>query len=124
MSETKTEKAVCGKCSADVRDGMAFCYSCGSKIEALPARVDSNDAAAAIPKPDVNVPLEPMIVKEPSDDGKLSRAADERRKSRSGLRRSKEYTWEPSEDSRFSIIASVVIAVIAFVVVFVTVLWK
>ena len=124
MSETITEKAVCGKCGVDLREGTTFCYNCGAKVEEIPVVDLAKDVDEAIPMPTADDLTEPGKVGEGPDDGKHSRAADERRKARSGLRRSKQYTWEPSEDSRFPIIASVVIAVIAFTVVFVTVLWK
>lgn len=124
MAETITEKATCGKCGVDVRDGTTFCYNCGSRVAEFPETAgDQVNGHAAIPKPDSSEPVEPVKVDEDNAD-KLSRAAEQRRKSRVGLRKTKEYAWEVTDDSRTLLLAALVIAVFAFVVVFLTVLWK
>ncbi len=124
MAGTITEKATCTKCGVDVRDGTTFCYNCGSTVAKLPVtESDESNGHAAIPKPDAATLAEPVKV-DGDDARKLSSAADQRRKSRVGLRKTKEYVWEPTDDSRFIVLAALMIVVIAFAVVFLTVFWK
>ena len=130
MAETITEKATCGQCGVDVRGGTTFCYNCGSKVGELPmTKSDESNGPSAIPKPDADAIVVPVKADEPvttdeKDADKLSRAADQRKKARVGLRKTKEYMWEPTDDSRFIVVAAVLIVVVAFVVVFLTVFWK
>ena len=121
MPEAIMDMQVCGKCGADVRKGTTFCYSCGAKIEAAaPVIVE----AAAIPTPTVDIPLEPIVADESVEENKLSRAAEQRKKARVGLRRTKEYSWEPAENDGLTILASAIIIVIALIVVALAVWWK
>lgn len=124
MTETTTDKAICSKCGADVREGTTFCYSCGNRVAVSPS-AESEDASGnmtiPVPVPDVTA----KSSKTGEDDAdKLARAAEQRRKSRVGLRKPKEYTWEPTDDPRFILLATAVIVVIALGVVFITVFWK
>jgi len=124
MTETITEKATCGKCGADVREGTTFCYSCGNRVAGSPsADVEDIRGNETIPTsgPDTTIDS-PKTGADDSD--KLARAAEQRRKSRVGLRKPKEYTWEPTDDPRFILLATLVIVVIALGVVFITVFWK
>lgn len=109
MSETVVEKRACDKCGADVREGTAYCYNCGSPI--------------AVPKPEE--PIESISSNgDQSAAEKRSKAARERKKSRVVQRREVEYTWEPIDDLRAPLAAAVVIAVLVFVVVFLLVFLK
>ncbi len=117
MAETTKDKAVCGKCDAEVREGTTFCYNCGAQVAAP-------EVAAPVEKTSVD-----EIVEEKTDDTatsgeKLSRAAEQRRKARVSQRKSNEYTWEPTPDSPLVLIIALVIAAVALAIVFVTVYWK
>ena len=128
MADAITEKATCKKCGVDARDGTAFCYNCGSKIVELPKAVA--ETAGSIDDGIVSAPTEDksdetvLIHDTPQDSDKMSRAADQRRKSRVGLRKTREYAWEPTDDSGRLLLVAVVIFTVALVVVFVTVIWK
>ena len=126
MSEAMAEKAVCSKCGVDVRDGTTFCYNCGSKVAELlvvdDARSGKSNGAEA--GSGIDESAETIKIDNTPDGNSLARAADERRKSRVGLRRTREYAWEPSDDSRPVALAAVLIAVIALAVVFLMVFWK
>lgn len=109
MAKTTTEKAVCDKCGADVREDTAFCYNCGGMI------------GGEVTKDNTEIlPELPVVPKEE----KMSRAAEQRRKARVDLRKSNEYTWEPTQTSPLVLIVAVLIAVAALAIVFVTVYWK
>ncbi|HEX3102025.1 MAG TPA: zinc-ribbon domain-containing protein [Pyrinomonadaceae bacterium] len=124
MPETITEKATCSKCGADVRDGTTFCYSCGNRVaESLSPDAEDISGNVTIPIPAPNSTIDTLKAGE-EDSDKLARAAEQRRKSRVGLRKPKEYTWEPTDDPRFILLATLVIFIIALGVVFVTVFWK
>ena len=117
MAETTTEKAVCDKCKAEVREGTTFCYNCGAQV-----------AAPEPAKPLVETPVDEKVEEKPDETPtsgeKLSRAAEQRRKARVNQRKSNEYTWEPTPDSPLVLIIAVLVAAVAFAIVFVTVYWK
>ena len=125
MAETITEKATCGKCGVKVREGTAFCYNCGSEVAELSAEhnIQGNEANGVTA---INADTDETVdaVRIDDDTDKLARAADQRRKSRVGLRKPKEYVWEPVDDFRFIAFAALFIVAIAFGVVFLTVFWK
>ena len=128
MPEAITEKAVCEKCGADVRDGTMFCYNCGTSLE---KKSVIDDEMAAIwnrdgieAKPENEELASVTKIDDASADGKLSRAAEQRRKARVSQRKTNEYTWEPADDSRFVMLIALLIAAIALGVVFPTVFWK
>ena len=118
MAEAVLEKDVCDKCGVDVRENTFFCYNCGGKVAAEHVSDTSSNGDKA----------ELTLKKEPddkaSDEKKLSRAAEERRKARVSQRRSNEYVWEPAGDQRRTLLVAVLVFVIAIAVVFLTVLWK
>lgn len=128
MPEPITEKAVCEKCGVDIRDGTTFCYNCGTGLENQSvlddemAAVWNRDGVETKPASDKQVL--PTKINDASADGKLSRAAEKRRKARVGQRTTKEYTWEPADDSRFVMLIALLIAAIALSVVLLTVFWK
>ena len=128
MQEAITEKAVCEKCGVEVRDGTTFCYNCGASLE---KKSVIDDEMAAIwnrdgieAKPANEELAAATKIDDASADGKLSRAAEQRRKARVSQRKTKEYTWEPADDSRFVMLIALLIAAIALGVVFLTVFWK
>ena len=112
MSEAILEKAVCVNCGEDVREGTSFCYNCGKKIAVDP--VDTVEASTEPTRAENDIPV----------GEQLTRAAEQRRKARVGQRKPKEYVWEPNEDSRFVLLSTVVIAILALVVVLLMVFWK
>ena len=128
MPEAITEKAVCEKCGADVRDGTTFCYNCGTSLE---KKSVIDDGMAAIwnrdglgAKPENEELAAVTKIDDASADDKLSRAAEQRRKARVSQRKTNEYIWEPADDSRFVMLIALLIAAIALGVVFLTVFWK
>ena len=125
MAETITEKATCNKCGVDVREGTSFCYNCGNEVEELHDEKGSQNNEADDVTAISAVSDEPVdSVKVNDDADKLARAADQRRKSRVGLHKPKEYVWEPVDDFRFAGLAALLIVAIALGVVFLTVYWK
>ncbi len=117
MAETTTEKAVCDKCKAEVREGTTFCYNCGAQVAAP-------EAAKPLVETPVGDKVEDKADDTPTSEEKLSRAAEQRRKARVSQRKSNEYTWEPTPDSPLVLIIAVLVAAVAFAIVFVTVYWK
>lgn len=118
MAETVVEKEVCGKCGVDVRENTQFCYNCGGKVTLVrEADAASNDDVAT-------TTVAAKAEKVASDDKKLSRAADKRRKARVSQRKSNEYAWEPGRDFRLTFLVAVLITVAVAATVFLTVFWK
>ena len=118
MAETTTEKAVCGKCEAEVREGTTFCYNCG-------AQVAGPEVAEPLAETTVDDKVEEKADESAATtEDKLSRAAELRRKARVSQRKSNEYTWEPSDDTRITFLITVLIAAVALAIVFFTVYWK
>ena len=116
MAETVLEKEVCEKCGVDVRENTLFCYNCGGKVstQSKDDLSSNGDKPAATAKAEIKA----------SDDKKLSRAAEARRKARVSQRKSNDYVWEPGGDFRVTFLAAVLITIVAVAVVFLTVYWK
>lgn len=116
MAEAVLEKEVCSKCGVDVRENTTFCYNCGNKVATEPEGGSSANGDA----------VETAVIADAkeSDEKKLSRAADERRKARVNQRRSNEYVWEPGGDFRLTLLVALLIAAAAGAAVFLTVFWK
>ena len=127
MAKTIIEKPTCEKCGAEVRDGTTFCYSCGAQIaqNTVPIQVvEKEPVREQVVKEPIVQELVTPIKSEESDDDKMAKAANERKKARVGLRKGKEYTWEPIDDSPLAILAPLVVVLIALGVVFLMVFWK
>ncbi len=129
MVEAIVENEVCEKCGADVREGTAFCYNCGSSLVEEPIVVpdlESNDKESVDEKTKAALEdLAERLKREEENDDKLAKAAAERKKARVSSRKPKSATWEQSDDpGGFLVIAALAIAVLAGVVVFLTVFWK
>ena len=118
--EAVTEKPACSKCGAEVREGTAFCYACGTAV-----------AEKAIDKPAVDLVKTPETepngteptIEETAED-KLSKAREERRKARVSQRKPVEYAWEPVDDIRWAVLAAIVITGIVAVIVAAMAYWK
>jgi predicted amidophosphoribosyltransferase len=136
MPQTVVEKAICDNCGADVREGTAFCYNCGVPVaDVLPPDSDTSAEDGSIAESDVadaktQAALDELAEKlkfDQEEDKKLAKAAAERRKARvSQRKRSKEFTWESSDESPggLLLLITALIAIFAVIVVLFTVLWK
>ena len=113
MIETATEKVVCEKCGADVREGTSFCYNCGSQVAVDPL------VEPAISEPESAVVETPK----PTNAEKFARSAEERRKARIRGRKTVEYSWQATDDPRWLLVFTLIISVIVIFVV-VLALWK
>ena len=120
MAEAVLEKEVCGKCGVDVRENTLFCYNCGGKVSAEPEPLASSNGDGA----EATIKAKARASDKASDEKKLSRAAEERRKARVSQRRSNEYVWEPGGDFRLTFLVAILITVAVVAVVFITVYWK
>jgi len=133
MAEAVAEKEVCGKCGAEVREGTAFCYACGSAVaskeDAAAGPVEVNGAKTTVDAKS-RAALDDLAEKLRADDApekgeKLARAADKRKKARIGQRKSRDFAWEPRDDMPVALlIATAGLAVIAMLVILFTVVWK
>ncbi|MFL6374986.1 MAG: zinc ribbon domain-containing protein [Pyrinomonadaceae bacterium] len=130
MAETVVEKAVCSKCGADVREGTAFCFACGGRVAGEePAKdvgtsTDEIDAKAQAALDDLADKMRADDSAVASDE-KLAKAAQQRKKARVTQRKSREFVWEPLNDTPIGfIIAVAVLAIAAILVIMVTVVWK
>ena len=130
MPEATFEKETCGHCGVDVRENTLFCYNCGSRVavEPTPSVVDSNGSELSVDV-ETKAALDDLAERFKIDedaDGKLAKAAAERRGARVVGRRAKEFVWEPEDEdsSRFVLLLAVLITVIVAAVVFLTVYWK
>jgi|CXWL01.1.fsa_nt_gi hypothetical protein len=124
MPETVAEKQTCAKCDAKIRENTAFCYNCGSQL-AVPAPNGQGKAA----DPETEAALADLADRfkiDEEEDGRLAKAAAERRKARVTNRKTAQYVWEPSDDGsgkRFILVALLITAIAAVVVVL-TVVWR
>lgn len=111
MAEAVLEKEVCQNCGADIREGTTFCYSCGTRV------VDEG-------KPEVEAveQIEQPVAEETAFE-KRARSAEQRKRSRIRQRKVVEYEWEPYNDSRWLVVAAVLIFLVVLVVV-IAALWK
>ena len=131
MAETVTEKEVCSKCGAEVREGTLFCYSCGERVASEtepPAQANGDSKTIDI---EAQAALDDLAQKLSGDQGsekpaaKLARAAEERKKARVAPRKTREFVWEPRNDAPLTfIITAAVIGIAAVLVVLITVIWK
>jgi len=131
MPKTKVKQSTCGTCGVDVRENTLFCYSCGRSVAETAAveHVPESEANGAAPDADVATQdalaelAERFKIEEVEDDGKLAKAAAERKKARTKQRQPTEFVWEPAENSsiRVVVLLTILIAVIAGAAVFLTV---
>jgi len=118
--ETVLEKPVCAKCGAEVRDGTAYCYACGAAVVEM--KVGEGDLDLDTTRQIETNGSEPSV-EEPEED-KLSKAREERRKARVSQRKPVEYTWEPVDDTRWTVVAAIVITAFVAVIVAAVAYWK
>ncbi len=130
MPETVAEKGVCSKCGAEVREGTAFCYACGGRVEPDGQSQPANGAATVVDTKS-QAALDDLAKKLSSDEkpaepkDKLAKAAEERKKARVTQRKSREFVWEPHNDTPLTfIITVVVVGIVAVLAVLFTVVWK
>ncbi len=130
MPKVKVKKAVCGKCGVDVRDKTLFCYNCGSPVvEIVDEPVAESNGEVEKIDGETRSALDDLAEKlknaEP-EDRKLAKAAAERKKARFIPRKTKEFVWEPNDESpsRLLPLIAILVAVIAAGIVFLTVYWK
>jgi hypothetical protein len=130
MPETVAKKGVCSKCGAEVRDGTVFCYACGGRVAPDETSQPSNGFANVV-DPKAQAALDDLAQKlrgeekatEPED--KLAKAAEERKKARVTQRKTREFVWEPRNDTPLTFIITVgVVVIVAVLVVLITVVWK
>lgn len=135
MPETATEKALCEQCGVETRENTQFCYNCGTHIngdvDETPADTVpetngdppdvSSETRSALD--DLTAKLDAQLTEEPD---KLAQAAQQRRRARVIRHQPKEYVWEPVEESSGGLIllVSLLIALLAVVIVYLTVYWK
>jgi hypothetical protein len=146
MQNSTIEKEACEKCGVDVRENTQFCYNCGNPRNSGEFIVESGshtgpeappadepldrEANGNISDPGTKAALDDLAAKFNSDeadaDKKLALAAEQRRKARVVRRNPREYKWEPADDMAPTriLVAAVLVAVIAGIVVLITVLWR
>ena len=125
MVEAVAEKQVCEGCGADVRENTAFCYNCGSSVGEVLA---SNDVAAE-KSAETKAALDELAARfkiDEEEDGRLAKAAAERRKARVSNRKSLKYEWQPTDEAPnfLFIVLTILISVVAGLAVFLTAVWK
>jgi uncharacterized membrane protein YvbJ len=112
----------CSNCGAAVRENTFFCYNCGQKIAADVDKktVDESEARAALSA------IAEKIEEDEKGSKCLEAAAKERKRSRATKRKKTEIIWEPEPGRSNIFIAAVtiLIALLAFVTVFMMVIWK
>jgi hypothetical protein len=118
--EAVTSKPACAKCGADIREGTAFCYACGAAVDEKREAEPTGDLEKT-PQPEPNG--SESTIETPAED-KLSKAREERRKSRVSQRKPVEYTWEPVDNTRWTVLAALVITGIVAVIVAAMAYWK
>ena len=132
MPEAIAEKQVCEKCGAGVRENTVFCYACGERVEP-PSVVDPADEIAGNgtkeeADPDTQAALNDLAERfkiDEEEDGRLAKAAAERKKARVSNRKTVQYVWEPDDSpNHLFLVLAVVIAIIAAVAVLLTVWWR
>jgi hypothetical protein len=130
MAETVVEKGVCPKCGAEVREGTAFCFACGGRISPLEASPESNGSAKVLDMKS-KAALDDLAQKLKADEAreepenKLAKAAEERKKARVTQRKTREFVWEPQNDTPIALLISVgVVLIVAVLVVLITIVWK
>ncbi len=129
MTAAEVKQKTCNNCGAEVRENTMFCYNCGSGVGEAPVvepEVETNGVATEADS-ETQAALADLAgrfkIEEVEDDGKLAKAASERRKARIKHRKPAEFVWEPAEDSanRVVVLLAILVAVIAAAAVFLTV---
>lgn len=135
MPKARVKKKTCKKCGADVREQTLFCYNCGNRVARAPAvaatlaKVESNGAVAGNDA-ETRAALEELAgrfkIDDDVGDGRLAKAAEERKKARVRPRQRVEFGWEQADDpgNWRLVLLAVLISVISAAAVFLTVLWK
>ena len=125
MASVSVEKLECRECGADVREGTAFCYNCGGKLTPVAEDVAEVPVEAQDEGKAAIDDLAARLAEDETKSEKLVKAAAERRKARSVIRKPKEFVWEPAEDSsRSMVVIAIGIFVISSVIVFYMVVLK
>jgi len=125
MASVSVEKLECIECGADVREGTAFCYNCGGKLTPVAGEVAEVSVEAQDEGKAAIDDLAARLAEDETKSEKLVKAAAERRKARSVVRKPKEFVWEPVEDSsRSMVVIAIGIFVISSVIVFYMVVLK
>ena len=131
MAETVADKQACSKCGAEVREGTAFCYSCGGRVAAEQTPEEQTNGSVKVLNAESKAALDDLAEKMKGDepvaeqDNKLAKAAAQRKKARVVQRKDREFVWEPRDDTPVVFLISVaVVAIVAIVTVLVTVVWK
>jgi hypothetical protein len=118
----KTGLGECSNCGAAVRENTFFCYNCGQKIASDEENktVDESEARAALSA------IAEKIEEDEKGSKDLEAAAKERKRSRATKRKKTEIIWEPEpvRSNIFIAAATVLIALLAFLIVFLMVIWK
>ncbi len=129
MVDAVVEKQVCDKCGVDVRENTAFCYNCGASVVSSFGEIagaNGNDAAVDDKARSALDDLAAKFKIDEEEDGRLAKAAAERRKARVGNRKSTRYQWQPADESPdlLFILLTVAIVGLAALAVALTVFWK
>ena len=132
MTAAEVKQKTCKNCGADVRENTMFCYNCGSGVGEAAAVEPEVETNGVVTETDLETQAaladlaERFKIEEVEDDGKLAKAAAERRKARIKQRKPAEFVWEPAEDSanRVVVLLAILVAVIAAAAVFLTVLQR
>jgi hypothetical protein len=146
MPNPTTEKEVCECCGVEARENTQFCYNCGTpKVNTEivhevaqtehdphgdPVGEDQSIPSNGTPDPEAKLALDELSDKlkpdQPGKEEKLGQAAEQRRKARVVRRQPKRYTWEPADDLSAVrlVIVSILVAVVAGVMVLITVFWR
>jgi uncharacterized Zn finger protein (UPF0148 family) len=140
MTDAVVEKQICEKCGVDRREGTAFCFNCGVKMDdavklehAGPSALNGSGPTDAIEEKAIDKPRTPISEDDKGDAAreiavgrKLSDAAKERRRARVVSKRSREYTWEAVDEpvNLTVVVSAMVIALLSFGIVVLMVWWK
>jgi uncharacterized Zn finger protein (UPF0148 family) len=131
MAETAIDKQVCVKCGAEVREGTVFCYSCGGRVVAAGDEMRANNGSAKTVDGETKAALDDLAQKLKGDEipaespKTVAKAAEERKKARVTQRKTREFLWEPHNETPWALLVGVLIVLVAAVfTVLVTVVWK
>jgi hypothetical protein len=121
MSNVVTEKPICENCAADVRPDTQFCYNCGKPVAGYTETADASNVDDGLAALERALAADRPSVSEPRS--KIETAAEARRRSRKGKRKTVEIVWEPasSEPNRVYLLFVILIVVLAGAVFFATV---
>jgi len=117
-----------------VPEKTGFAYNAGSPVgegsdELIPEKPVASNGDIVDLDAETQAALNDLAEKfkiDEESDNKLAKAAAERKKARVGQRKSKEFVWEPSDDSsgRLLFLGALLVAAVVAAVVFLTVFWK